>query len=536
MRKRLLSLALALALSLGLFTVPASAAGATVIEIVPADTYDQFLTDGSGNYWSSGGVSNVTEGIISCGSRFSGYGAIDATGKVILPPGTAGGEITFHNGVAWIFKNGYWIAVDTSGSELFRLKPEDIGARSVEVFYDGMARVSNREGMSGYLDMTGKLVIPMEYNTSSNFHDGMAKVYDAANAFWGYIDKTGKLVIPYQYDYVADFSYGFAKVRLGDTWSFIDKTGKTVNLPEGYSPQVSAWVSPEVLLAVTGTPTSVSHTYAFFNKSGQMISGPYSGCKEDSEGMFIVKKGDSYVDIKYGCVNEAGIEVIPCTMDFVGEYRDGFTVGRSGAYPAVAFSIFDKTGKVTGTWTGKDYDSLSNIGNGCFKIVDEESSSTTRYGFIDYTGREIVPCKYKGIGDFFHGMAQVWNFSNDYGFVNTEGQEIVPCVPSKFTSIIYRGDGVYQVQGYHDDGRWSVIRGSGWTEPSVSSAPSTPAQPSGPSANPTNAKVLVNGEEVAFDAYTIDGSNYFKLRDLAFVLNGTEKQFEVGWEIGRAHV
>jgi hypothetical protein len=42
--------------------------------------------------------------------------------------------------------------------------------------------------------------------------------------------------------------------------------------------------------------------------------------------------------------------------------------------------------------------------------------------------------------------------------------------------------------------------------------------------------VFVNGEEQSFEAYNIDGSNYFKLRDLAFVLNGTNKQFEVGFD------
>ena len=49
-------------------------------------------------------------------------------------------------------------------------------------------------------------------------------------------------------------------------------------------------------------------------------------------------------------------------------------------------------------------------------------------------------------------------------------------------------------------------------------------------ARPTSSTVLVNGENVAFDAYNIGGNNYFKLRDLAYVLNGTEAQFEVGWD------
>lgn len=49
-------------------------------------------------------------------------------------------------------------------------------------------------------------------------------------------------------------------------------------------------------------------------------------------------------------------------------------------------------------------------------------------------------------------------------------------------------------------------------------------------ATPTASKVTVDGTSVSFDAYNIDGNNYFKLRDLAKVLNGTKKQFEVSWD------
>jgi hypothetical protein len=48
-------------------------------------------------------------------------------------------------------------------------------------------------------------------------------------------------------------------------------------------------------------------------------------------------------------------------------------------------------------------------------------------------------------------------------------------------------------------------------------------------AIPTASTVLVNGKDVKFDAYNIEGNNYFKLRDLAYVLNATEKQFSVGY-------
>ena len=49
-------------------------------------------------------------------------------------------------------------------------------------------------------------------------------------------------------------------------------------------------------------------------------------------------------------------------------------------------------------------------------------------------------------------------------------------------------------------------------------------------ATPTNSKVLINGKEVAFTAYNIGGNNYFKLRDIASAINGTNKNFNVGWD------
>lgn len=59
-------------------------------------------------------------------------------------------------------------------------------------------------------------------------------------------------------------------------------------------------------------------------------------------------------------------------------------------------------------------------------------------------------------------------------------------------------------------------------------APEAPAKEA--LAGPTAATVLVNGVSRSFDAYNINGSNYFKLRDLALVLSGTDKQFEVSWD------
>ncbi|MFI3175216.1 MAG: family 10 glycosylhydrolase [Bacillota bacterium] len=49
-------------------------------------------------------------------------------------------------------------------------------------------------------------------------------------------------------------------------------------------------------------------------------------------------------------------------------------------------------------------------------------------------------------------------------------------------------------------------------------------------ATVTTANITVDGVAVPLQAYTIEGFTYFKLRDIAIVVNGTQKQFDVTWD------
>jgi hypothetical protein len=76
--------------------------------------------------------------------------------------------------------------------------------------------------------------------------------------------------------------------------------------------------------------------------------------------------------------------------------------------------------------------------------------------------------------------------------------------------------------------------------PKAPTQPTTPVEPEKPAgvktANPTNDKLEVNGAAADPTVYKIGGSNYFKIRDVAAVLNGTEKQFAVGYSGGKVTV
>ncbi len=53
---------------------------------------------------------------------------------------------------------------------------------------------------------------------------------------------------------------------------------------------------------------------------------------------------------------------------------------------------------------------------------------------------------------------------------------------------------------------------------------------SGVTASPTNDTLYVDGVQKSPEVYKIDGTNYFKLRDVAALMNGTAKQFSVDYD------
>ena len=50
------------------------------------------------------------------------------------------------------------------------------------------------------------------------------------------------------------------------------------------------------------------------------------------------------------------------------------------------------------------------------------------------------------------------------------------------------------------------------------------------SATRSMANMLVNGEKVTVTGYTVNDSNYFKVRDIAMILRNTPSKFNVSWD------
>ncbi len=96
--------------------------------------------------------------------------------------------------------------------------------------------------LTGYMDITGTVVIPQKYFGGGSFHNGMAWVQEAVtkeheniyNATYvtggkfGYINKEGQQVIPFIYDDVTDFDGEYAAVLKDGKYGLINTKGETV--------------------------------------------------------------------------------------------------------------------------------------------------------------------------------------------------------------------------------------------------------------------------------------------------------------------
>lgn len=215
-------------------------------------------------------------------------------------------------------------------------------------------------------------------------------------------------------------------------------------------------------------------------------------------------------------------------MDFEGNikikqkyfYAAPFSEGLAAVQIATNLNPYGMTGFINKdgeTVIDHKYNGASSFKNGYASVAD----TNDRWGFIDKKGNEVIPFIYdftNGYGDGLFTVAKRIGSDLKYGCVDIDGKIVVPldfdCLTSFDDNIAY---GIKNKKVH-------ILR-VGKKEIVVPEEPVT-----GDVAVPTKSKVLINGKTVSFDAYNIEGHNYFKLRDLAYSLSGTEKQFDVTWD------
>lgn len=177
----------------------------------------------------------------------------------------------------------------------------------------------------------------------------------------------------------------------------------------------------------------------------EVTSGQYDHQGPLLDGMASVER-----DGKWGFINDAGQEVIPCIYNEVWRFSHGIArVQFNGRWGFINMEgkevipcIFDDTGfmdevgvatvELNGKYgyyskNGQEvvpciYDSASDFCEGFALVMKNDL-----FGYIDPTGKEVIPCKYSCACDFCQSYARVWN-DNKLGLIDKKGNEIIPCI------------------------------------------------------------------------------------------------------------
>lgn len=334
------------------------------------------------------------------------YGFKRDDGTVVAP------NIYLHVGS---FSNGYcrvWLEDTLCG--LLSATGEVV----VPCLYDDVSQPScnrvvvSKNGLLGYSDLHGNLVIPPTFPHASDFAENRAVVsvvVDSLFLMCTFIDTLGNYLFPPVYQNAMPFSGGYAPVRQYDRWGLIDTLGR------------------EALPTVYEQLSLPDHGVLFAGDADGMALFRAGERKPLSEAVYypITSVFDNRIGVsrdgKQGFLDLDGNEVVPCIYDEIGAFRMGRTMVRIEEH----YGIIDTMGNIV---LPIEYDNLSTKG---YKYAYYDSLAMVEkdglLGYVDLEGRIVIPLRFTQAYHFSQGLAPVL-FNGGWGYINTRGDIYLPFI------------------------------------------------------------------------------------------------------------
>lgn len=353
-------------------------------------------------------------------------GYIDPTGKIVINPTIRGGIDSAHDfsdGLAQV-PDGY---IDEKGNlaiktDFLQSRPYSDGLAERYDFSDGLALVMAYGSVRKYaweylyLDRAGKLVVQGGDRTSGNFTEGLAK-YEAPGkpavrgfqpgnfqymdypGLEGFIDKTGKIVIPAQFAEVGPFVGGLARAVLDGYCHRVMPDGVWEGTPTTGYPS-SCGGAPEDATTICAV--------GFINMSGKFVIEPrFESARDFRENLAAVRSGG-----KWGFVDTIGNIAIPPQF----EEAQSFQEGLAGVKIGDKWGFVDRMGRMVIRPQFENVIAFSDS----FAVVYTGGAPS----YIDRQGRTKIGKHFKEVTPFVHGLAAVSLDDRHIAYINKSGKTV----------------------------------------------------------------------------------------------------------------
>ncbi|HMR18900.1 MAG TPA: WG repeat-containing protein [Sphingobacterium sp.] len=210
---------------------------------------------------------------------------IDTLGNTVFSGEKYDRMLSFSEGLAWGFRDRRYFALDTSGQEIFSVDYD-----KVEPFLEGVSIVE-KDNKYGIIDKSGNIIVPLLYDDLSFEGDNIKAERDD---YYGVINTEGRIVAPIVYDYIYERSFGRIIVNKNDKFGLLDRTGKEL-LPVKYDDIDELWNG--LLVLKLGDKSYIAKIY-----QNEIIETDYENIESYSPYTAIAKKRNG----KYGLLDRAG--------------------------------------------------------------------------------------------------------------------------------------------------------------------------------------------------------------------------------------
>lgn len=267
---------------------------------------------------------------------------------------------------------------------------------------------------------------------------------------WGYVDKHGAIVIPLQFD--APFSAGddnnfmvksgppFPVFQAGK-WVLVDKRG------ERLGQMVFDEIVPGEGPIVCGS--KLKKWGCVDAQGAEVIPFTFDSARPVKDNLVALKTKDLW-----GLADQKGALLIPPTFrEIIGVFEDGLALvqfsdqkwglinreGKEVSKKRFDGAAFPSEGlwpvKTGDTWaladlSGEIFQPLSGLKNvfGFKEGLAPAESNSGSYGYIDRSGKFVIPPQFGGGGRFQDGITKVWTRAYHYGLIGRDGRYVVPPV------------------------------------------------------------------------------------------------------------
>ncbi len=278
---------------------------------------------------------------------------------------------------------------------------------SAECFHEGMAVVSNDSNLCGYIDESGNYKIKPQYKQAGYFSEGLANVVPP-DGKPEYIDKDNTVKINLDCSAASAFTEDRAAVLHNNKWIFIDKDGNTVS-KDSFDYVLPFREGRAAVMKVSSDGRA--RQWGYLDKSGSVaiplqfarahdfFEGKAYVLDSSSHGFFINDKGDKLFDVPY---------------DECGFFMNGACFVRKGD----SIGYIDESGKVIVP--------LAYKAAGLFAAnrLANVSDSSGKWGYIDKAGKYVIAPAYEGASSFYGDVAFILK-DNKYGLIDDKGNTIL---------------------------------------------------------------------------------------------------------------